>query len=378
MTYLDHAATTPLRPEARAAMEPWLGDRYGNPSGAHAVARAARRAVDDARDVLAEVLGCQPGEVVFTSGGTEADNLAVFGRTTASPGAVVCSAIEHHAVLHPVEALGGAIVPVTAAGRIDLDALESAIDATTSLVSVMLVNNETGIIQPLDEVSAIARAANPDVVVHTDAVQSVTWLDVAQRAAGADLISISAHKFGGPQGVGALVVRAGVTVAPLLLGGGQERERRSGTHNVAGIVGMAAAAQASAETRGGTVERVSGLRDRLAAGLRARIPGLVETAVIDGERADRIAGTCHVCIPGIESEALLFLLDDAGISASAASSCASGAQDPSHVLAAMGIDRIVAAGSLRLSLGVTTSDADVDVALERIPTAIERLRSHAA
>lgn len=354
--YLDHAATTPLRPEAVQVMLPWLGERFGNPSGGHRVAQAARQAIDEARDVVADCLGCSPREVVFTGGGTEGDNLAVAGA--AGAGSVVCGATEHHAVLHAVERLGGHTVPVHPDGRI----VAEAVPSDAGLVSVMLANNEVGTINTLPPV---------DGVLHTDAVQAVTWLDVAAATAAADLVTVTGHKIGGPQGVGALVVRDGVRLEPLLVGGGQEQERRSGTHNVVGIVGFAAALRACTDQRDPTVERVGKLRDRLADGLLAAIPGCAES----GDRDTKVAGICSLLIEGIESEALLFLLDDAGICATAASSCASGALEPSHVLAAMGVPRELAKGSLRLSLGWCSTDADVDLALDVIPGAVARLRS---
>jgi len=376
--YLDHSGSTPMRPEAFDAMVPWLRDRPANPSGAHRLARDARRAVDDAREVMAEVLGARPGEIVFTSGGTEADNLAVFGVHDRRGGVVVCAATEHHAVLEPTESLGGRLVAVDRRGVIDLEALAAALDDGVTLVSVMAANNEVGTIQPLAAVADLVAGLAPTASLHTDAVQALTWLDVAEVAAGADLVSVSAHKFGGPKGVGALVVRDGTPLAARQRGGGQERERRSGTQNVAGIVAMATAAGLASATRAATVARVGAQRDRLADGLLAAIPGAVETGVVDGDRSGRLAGTCHLCLPGIESEALLFLLEEVAISASAAASCASGAMEPSHVLAAMGVPRDLAFGSLRLSLGWSTTDAEVDHALAAIPPAVARLRSFAA
>jgi len=373
-TYLDHAATTPLRPEAREAMLPWLGERYGNPSGGHAAARAARAAIEEARETVAACLGAEPREIVFTGSGTEADNLAIAGVHGRRGGTVVCSAIEHHAVLHACEALKGRVVGATADGLVDLDSLGDAVDADVSVVSVMLANNEVGAVQPLDAVAAIVRERSPGAAMHTDAVQALPWLDVATLAAPAHLVAVSAHKFGGPQGVGALVVREGLTLEPLILGGGQERERRSGTHNVAGIVGMAAAMQATVDGRADTVVQVGALRDRLADGQTAAIAGCSESV----PRHLRVAGNCHLLIEDVEAEALLVLLDQAGLCASAASSCASGAMDPSHVLAAMGVPRALAAGSLRLSLGWSSTDADVERALEIIPAAVEQLRQAAS
>lgn len=388
LAYLDHAATTPLRPEARAAMLPWLGERFGNPSGAHRVARAARQAIDEARDAVAEAVGCQPGEVVFTSGGTEADNLAVRGVHAARPGRVLCSAVEHDAVLGPVAAVGGDTVPVDGRGAVDLDALARALAPDTTLVSVMAANNEVGTVQPLAQAAEVVRRLTPRAALHADAVQAAPWLALPPLVAGADLVSLSSHKLGGPQGVGALVVRRGTPLRAQALGGGQERELRSGTHNVAGIVGFAAALRATLPTRDETAGRVRHLRDRLARGLVAAVPGTVVTGTTatsgTADRADaghapgRLPGCLHLCLPGVESEALLFLLDEAGVCASAASACASGAQRASHVLAAMGIPAARSRGALRLSLGWTSTDADIDHALATIPAAVARLQAVAA
>jgi cysteine desulfurase len=372
VTYLDHAASTPVRPEVVEAMLPFLSERFGNPSGAHAMARQARAAIDDARDIVADALGCGPGEIVFTSGGTEADNAAIF--SAAVHGRVVTTAIEHHAVLEPAHSLGNAatVIGVDRDGVVDVDALVRALGDDVATVSVMLANNETGMVQPLVEICELVDEHAPNAVVHTDAVQAFLWLDIPAYTSGAAMVSISAHKFSGPKGVGALVVRDGTPFVARQLGGGQERDRRGGTQNVAGIVAMGEAARLTVDERKATVERVGALRDRLADGLVATVPGTMET----GRRADKVAGNCHLCFDGIESEALLYLLEQDGIMASAAASCASGAQDPSHVLAAMGVSRDVAQGSLRLSLGVASTDADVDHALTAIPPAVARLREH--
>ena len=370
--YLDWAATTPMRPEAVEAMLPFLSERFGNPSGSHAVSREARKALDEARATVAECLGARPAEVVFTGGGTEADNLAILGAAAVRPGPTVCSAVEHHAVLHACDALGdNRLAPVDGNGVVDLDRLAELLDPSVSVVSVMLANNEVGTIEPLDDIAAVVRERAPQAVVHTDAVQAFSWLDVAALAAPAGLVAVSAHKFGGPKGVGALVVRQGVTVRPIIHGGGQERDRRSGTHNVAGIVAMAAAMRATVDQREATVARVRRLRDRLADGLLAAVPGCTET----GDRATKIAGNCHLSFENVESEALLVLLDAGGVYASAGSACASGAVDPSHVLAAMGVTRAQALGALRLSLGAGSTDADVDRALAVVPPAVERIRA---
>jgi cysteine desulfurase len=370
--YLDNAATTPMRPQAVEAMLPYLTERFGNPAGSHAISREARKALDEARDTVAQCLGARPAEVVFTGGGTEADNLAILGALAVRPGPTVCSAVEHHAVLHACDAAGdNRLVPVDGNGAVDLERLADLLDPSVSVVSVMLANNEVGTIEPLGEVVALARRLAPEAVVHTDAVQAFPWVDVAVLAGTADLVAVSAHKFGGPKGVGALVVRPGVRVRPIIHGGGQEHDRRSGTHNVAGIVAMAAAMRATVEGRDAEVARARALRDRLADGLVAAVPGCAET----GDRATKIAGNCHLTFDGVESEELLVLLDAAGVYASAGSACASGAVDPSHVLAAMGVSRARALSALRLSLGPRTTEADVDLARSVIPPAVERLRA---
>jgi cysteine desulfurase len=375
--YLDHAATTPVRPEVVEAMLPYLSGSFGNPSGSHAVARAARRALEDARDVLAGTLGAEPGAVVFTASGTEADNLAVLGVHGRRGGRVVCSAIEHHAVLNSVIAAGGETTPVAPDGVLDLAALAGLLSAEggdgVTIVSVMLVNNEVGTVQPLGEVAELLAEHAPTAVLHTDAVQAFPWLDVAASASGADLVSVSAHKFGGPPGVGALVVRqrARGSLSPLLYGGGQERELRPGTQNVPAIVGMAVAAAMTADERAETAGRVARLRDRLADRLLADVPGVTETVPREG----RIAGSCHLRFEGVEAEELLLLLDRSGVSASSGSACASGALEPSHVLLAMGLSAGEARTGVRFSLGRTTTEAEIEAALAVIPPAVAALRA---
>ena len=373
--YLDHAASTPARPEVVEAMLPWLAEHPGNPSGSHAVARAARRAIDDARDLVAALVGAQPGEVVFTSGGTEADNLAVDGVVRSTGCLPVCSAVEHPAVLAPVADAGGIVVSTDEGGRIDLGALAEVLSSVDGigLVSVMLANNETGVVNDLESVAALLAEAAPDAVLHTDAVQAVAWMDLTEACRSAGLVSLTGHKFGGPKGAGALVVRSGVPLAPVLRGGGQERERRSGTQNVPAIVGLGEAARLVMADRSATLQRVGALRDRLEAGLLAAVSGSHTTVPVGTSRTPAVA---HLWFDGIESESLLFLMERDGISASAGSSCASGAQEPSHVLAAMGVGRGSALGSLRLSLGHASDDGDVDHALAVIPSAVSRLRRH--
>ncbi|HVB92907.1 MAG TPA: cysteine desulfurase family protein [Acidimicrobiales bacterium] len=380
--YLDHAATTPMASEAVEAMMPFLTGRFGNPAGGHRESRWARRAVDDAREQIAALLGADFSEVVFTSGGTEADNLAVVGgwesaaATRDSPPAMVCSAMEHHAVLHTCRALarrtGAELteVPTAGDGTVDLAALAEACTPEVGLVSVMTVNNEIGTRQPVEAVARLVRDRSPSALFHTDAVQAVVWTDVGAQTAPADLVAVSAHKFGGPQGTGALVVRAGVPIGPLIHGGGQERDRRSGTPNVAGIVAMAAALTVAHAGRPETVTRVAGLRDRLADGLLASVTGATETAA----REHRVAGHLHLRFAGLEQEALVILLDQAGVSVSAGAACASGAVEPSHVLVSMGLRPEEAAGAIRFSLGPTTTCAEIDHALAVVPAAVAQLR----
>jgi len=381
--YLDHAATTPLRPEALAAMLPWLGERFGNPSGAHRVAREARRAVDEAREAIAAVLGARPGEVVFTANGTEAANLAVLGVARRRPGAVVCSAVEHHAVLRSCAAVGGTTVAVGGDGVLDLDELVLQLHPGVSLVAVMAANNETGAFQPLEEVEALVRTRAPDAAVFSDAVAAVPAADPARLMAGVDLLSLSAHKFGGPKGAGVLVVRSGTALAPLLHGGSQERDRRPGTHDVAGIVGMAAALVAAAARRVEECERVGALRDRLADGLLAAVPDTTEHGPSrrPGRAGDpdagsrRLPGIVNLGFAGVDDEELLVLLDDEGVQASAGAACASGAAEPSHVLRAMGLSPAQARSAVRFSLGHATTEAEVGHALAVVPKAVERLRA---
>ncbi|MDP1818429.1 MAG: cysteine desulfurase family protein [Acidimicrobiales bacterium] len=376
--YLDHAAGSPARPEVVEAMLPLLTEQFGNPSGAHALARAARGALDDARRSLADVVGCKPGEIVFTSGGTEADNLAVRGTLAARGGAAVCSAVEHHAVLEPVQRAGGTAVTVDARGLVDLDGLAAALDDEVALVSVILLNNETGAVQPLDAVAEVVRARAPRALLHTDASQGLSWLDVGAHAAAADLVTLASHKCGGPKGVGALVVRGGARLDAQLVGGGQERERRSGTPNVAGAVGFATAAVLAAEERDALTARATAWRSQLLDAIGAGAPGAVDSAAPGGDIAHLVPGIVNVCLAEVDSEALLFLLEhDHRVLASAGSSCTSGAQAPSHVLAAMGLPRALAQGSVRLSVGWSTTDADVRAAAVGVPEAVERLRAHA-
>ena len=376
LAYFDHAASAPMRKEAIAALQPYLDEQFANPSGSHRFSREARTAVDEARDDVADVLGCAPGEVVFTSGGTEGDNAAIFGAVRRHGGAAVCSAAEHHAVLHCVEHLHGEVVAVDAEGVIDLAALQQALAAVrargerVACVSVMAVNNEVGSITPMRDAARIVRADAPGAVLHTDAVQAACWLDLRDIVRVTDAATLSAHKFGGPKGMGVMVVKSGTTLEPLIMGGGQERDRRSGTSNVAGIVATAAALRATSNDRSRETVRVAALKSRLVASLRGRVSDVRET--VPANRS--VPGIAHLCIADVESEALLFLLDEAGVCASAAAACASGAMEPSHVLRAMGVEPRLAKGALRLSLGHTTTPDDVDAAIEAIVRSVARLR----
>jgi len=371
-----------MRPEAIDAMAPYFDVLYANPSGSHRFARRARRVIDEARDIVADVCGCRPDEVVFTGCGTESDNMAISGAVARRDGLAVCSAAEHHAVLHVVEAVGGVVVGVDRFGRIDIDLLASTLDdlanrgESVAMVSAMAVNNEVGTINDIAEVARIVRSKAPGALVHTDAVQAPCWLDLRDITPHVDLLSLSAHKFGGAKGVGVLIERGGPQVDPLIIGGGQERERRSGTHNVAGIAALGAALRLTDDGRDDENMRLGALRDRLVSELVERLDDVIETIPNDADGAGpvKIAGSAHVCVAGVESEALLYLLDEADVCASAASACASGAMEPSHVLAAMGTDRTVALGALRLTLGHASTDADVERGADVIVEAVTRLR----
>ena len=371
--YLDHAASTPVREEVIQAMMPWLTEHPGNPSGSHRLAREARRAIDDARDHLALLVGAEPGNVSFTSGGTESDNLAIDGILGAKGGQALCSATEHPAVLEPVRESGGIVAPTDGTGRVNLESLANLLDsfADISIVSVMMANNETGVINAINTIADLISEKTPETMIHTDAVQATSWLDIEETAKKAHLISLTGHKFGGPKGAGALILRNGVNLAPVIRGGGQERERRSGTQNVPAIVGLGEAARLMQVERLKINERVTRLRDKLENGLIDKISGVSRTLP---KGTPRTPGIAHLCFEKIENEALLFLLEDKGIYASAASSCASGAQEASHVLQAMGVDLKTAGGSIRFSLGQTTTEEEIDNALIAVPSAVEQLR----
>jgi cysteine desulfurase len=376
MIYLDHAATTPLHPEARHAMEPFLNESFGNPSSLHVAGQEARRAIDDARDRMAASLGVLAEEVIFTSGGTEADNLALAGVFLANRERphIVTVATEHHAVLdtcHFLEGLGAEItvLPVDGMGQIDPEDVRRALTPRTGLVSVMHANNEIGAVSPLAEVAAITRAAG--VPLHTDAVQTVGALPTDFSLLGADLISLAAHKFYGPKGVGALIVRRGIRLTPLLHGGGQERGRRAGTENVAGIVGMSRALERARTDVHQESARLTELRDRLI----RRVCETVPDAVLNGHPVHRLPNNAHFSFAGVEGEALLLSLDLEGVCASAGSACSAGSLEPSHVMRALGRERELALGSIRFSLGRGTTEHEIDTAAELLSKIVPRLRS---
>lgn len=384
--YLDHAATTPMHPAAIEAMTAALAT-VGNASSLHTAGRAARRRMEESRESIAARLGARPSEVVFTAGGTESDNLAVKGIYWARRDAdenrrrIITTAVEHHAVLDAVGWLADheqaevTVLPTGPDGSVTPAALRAALEdhgPDVALVSVMWANNEVGTIMPIAELAAIA--AEFDVPMHSDAVQTVGQIPVGFAASGLSAMSVTAHKFGGPAGVGALLLRRDTACVPLLHGGGQERDVRSGTPDVAGVVGMAAAADIAVETLEVTAARLHALRERLIDG----VLGSVDDAHLNGARGEkRLPGNAHFTFRGCEGDSLLMLLDANGIECSTGSACTAGVAQPSHVLLAMGADAATARGSLRLSLGHTSTEADVDAALRVLPAAVERARQAA-
>jgi cysteine desulfurase len=378
--YLDHNATTPVDPAVLAAMLPYFSAECGNASSIHSFGQSARGAVEDAREAVADLIGAQPSEIVFTSGGTEADNAAVIrgvGNLTAvacqSPRHVITTTVEHHAVLHSCRELerhGIAVtyLPVDRDGVVNPEDVRRALRPETVLISVMHANNELGTLQPIAEIGRIAAEAG--VRFHSDAVQSAGKVPVNVAQLGVDLLSLSAHKFYGPKGVGALFVRKGVRLEPLLYGGTAERGRRAGTENVPGIVGMGKAAELARARLSEDEARMGALRDRLERGLLERVPG----ARVNGSTALRIPNTTNVMFPFVESESLVIALDLQGVACSAGAACSSGAVDASHVLSAIGLSPAEARGSIRVSLGRTSTHEDVDLALDVIPATVARQR----
>jgi len=377
--YLDHAATTPVRPDVLEAMLPFLGSAsFGNPSSAHRFGRTARAGLEQARREVAAAVGAEPTQVVFTSGGTEADNLAIIGAALAARHhgramLVAVSTVEHKAVLaaaHHVEHLGGEeiLLPVDCNGLLDLDALDAALDRKPAVVSVMWVNNETGVRQPVEEIAR--RCAEAGVLLHSDAVQAFGKLPVALGNFPCTLLTISGHKIGAPKGIGALIVRDRKAIEAIIHGGGQQFGIRPGTENVAGAVALGRAATLAAQEQSGEAARLLDLRETLIARLRTGVPDIV----VHGEAAPRAPHVLNIGVPGADSEALLMHLDLAGVAASGGSACSTGAMEPSHVLSAMGVPRALALGSIRFSLGHESTIGDIDRVVEVFPKVVEKVR----
>ncbi|MGE5620832.1 MAG: cysteine desulfurase NifS [Sphingomonadaceae bacterium] len=375
--YLDHAATTPVDPAVVEAMIPYFTEKFGNPSSIYGPAREARKALDWARDTVAQVLGASPAEIVFTSGGTESDNLALKGVAFANRhkgNHIITTQVEHHAILHTCEYLEKragfrvTYLPVDQYGTVDLDALQRALTPDTILVSVMYANNEVGTIQPIGEISRIVKTAG--VLFHTDAVQAGGSLDLNVDKLGVDMMSLSAHKFYGPKGVGVFYVRKGTSYWPQQQGGGQERGRRAGTENTAGIVGLATALKLAYERLDSYNAHVSRLRDKLIEGI-GKIPG----AYLTGHPTNRLPNNASFVFDFVEGESILLGLDMLGVGASSGSACTSASLEPSHVLKAMGVPIERAHGSLRLTTGKDNTEEDVDRVVEALPGIIERLRA---
>jgi cysteine desulfurase len=376
--YFDHNATTPIDPAVFEVMSRVLRDEFGNASSVHHFGQRAKAVLDDARTAVADLVHGEPSEVVFTSGGTESDNFAIRGVAEALEPTgrrhLIASAIEHEAVLNTFKALARrgwttTLLPVDASGIVSPAALEAALTSATALVSVMHANNEIGTIQPVAELARLAHARG--AVFHTDAVQSVAKIPVDVRALGADLLSLSAHKFNGPKGAGALWIKRGTRVNAILTGGKHERNRRAGTENVAAIAGLGAAAGLAARKGAGEAERLAALRNRLEAGVLARVPG----TAVNGARDARVPNTTNISFEGVEAESLLIALDLEGVAVSTGSACSSGTLEPSHVLRAMGFPAHRTQNSIRLSLGAGNTDEQVDYVLAKLPAIVEKLRS---
>ena len=371
--YLDNNATTPVLPEMQEAMRPYFGERFGNASSIHHHGQETRAAVENAREAVAALLGCRASEIVFTSGGTESDNLAIAGL--AAPGDhIITSNIEHHAVLFACKHLEDTgcevtYVPVDGRGLVDPDDVRRALRPNTKLITIMMANNETGVLQPVEEIGRIA--AEADVFFHTDAVQAAGKVPIDVKSVGCDVLSISGHKIHAPQGVGALYVRKGTHIQPLFFGGRHERSRRAGTENVPGIVALGKAAELAIEgLRRGDNKKMAALRDRLQQGIVA----LVEEVGVNGEGAPRVPNTTNIYFDHIEGEAMVIALDLKGLAISTGAACSSGAIEPSHVLMAMGLRPDRARASIRFSLGKQNSVEDVDFALALVPETVARLR----
>lgn len=377
MIYLDHAATTPMRPEVWEVMAPYGTETFGNPSGVHGVSRAAKNALEEAREKIAALIGAQPLEVVFTSGGTESDNLAIKGAVfNSSPRTgLVTSAVEHEAVLETADFLKRAGMPVTIVGvdseaRVDPSEVADAVTDDTAVVSVMMVNNETGTVQDIPAIVSAVRQANPDTLIHTDAVQAFGGEAVDVDALGVDLLTITGHKFGGPKGAGILYVREGTALEPVIHGGGQELGRRSGTHDVASAVGLATGVDAALADRHRFETEVSGIRDEM----ERRLTEDAGEMLVNTPRTGRSSHHLNVRFPGVRNETLLMLLDQRGVAASAGSACQSGAATVSHVLEAMGLTPDEARESVRFSFGWTSTVAEASEAASIVAGIVSRLR----
>lgn len=374
--YADNAATTKLSKTALDAMMPYLTEQYGNPSSLHTVGQLAAEALFGARKTIADCLVCDPKELIFTGGGSEADNQALL--TGAEIGArkgkkhIISDAIEHHAVLHSLKRLEKqgfeiTLLPVDGEGRVDPEQVRNAIRPDTALVSIMMANNEIGTIEPVKEIAAICRENG--VLFHTDAVQAVGHIPVNVKDIGCDMLSLAGHKFHGPKGVGALYARRGLLVSTLIEGGAQERGKRAGTENIPAIVGMAAALKEACAALDANMKKIAALRDRLIEGLSA-----IPHSVLNGSREERLPGNVNMCFEGIEGESLLLLLDQKGICASSGSACTSGSLDPSHVLLAIGRIHDVAHGSLRLSLCESNTEEEIEEIIRAVPEVVGYLR----
>src|SRR5881275_16375 len=384
LVYLDNAATTPVRPEVLEAMLPYLGrDAFGNPSSAHRFGRAARAGIEEAKRTIATALDADPGQVIFTSGGTEADNLALIGcalareRGGGAPFRVAVSAIEHKAVLgaaHAVTRLGGEeiILPVDGAGAVALDALDAALARGVAVVSVMWVNNEVGVVQPVGSLAARCREAG--VSFHSDAVQALGKVPLSLREVGCTLLTISGHKIGAPKGIGALIVRDRHAVEAIIHGGGQQFGIRPGTENVPGIIGLGKAVELAVREQADFARRVAALRDEL----ERRVLAVVPDAVVNAAHAPRAPHVSNVSLPGTDSEALLMHLDLAGIACSSGSACSTGAVEPSHVLTAMGVPRELGVAALRFSFGKENTAEDVEALIGALPKIVEKVRHQSA
>lgn len=375
--YMDHAATTPVAPEVLEAMLPFYSQCWGNASGVYATGREARRAVENARKQVAEAIGAQPQEICFTSGGSESDNQAVLGTAAALKGKgkhIITTAIEHHAVLNPClrlqkEGFDVTLIRPDQEGRIDPDKVREAIRTDTILISVMMANNEIGTIQPVDEIGKISREYG--IVFHTDAVQAAGSIKLNVDRINCDLLSLSAHKFYGPKGIGALYIRERTRLSPLIAGGEQERGLRAGTENVPGIAGLGKAIMLAAENLEQNAEKMARMRDRLIDGILSEVPG----AELNGSRSNRLPNNCNIRFDGIDGEALLLRLDLEGVAASAGSACTAGSREVSHVLKAIGLTEKEAKSSLRLTTGIHTTEKEADETIAAVSMIIQDLRN---